>query len=341
MRLTIFLFSLLLSTEIYSQKVEKLQDLSLIQDCNIISMNGDLIRSVPGKMCLFFDDGKFVSADERGIKLYDGHKSILWRMSGHFHHQLALSNDRKKILAFDSGFTEINGKKQRTDRVLIISLDGKILHEQSSLELLKMQKLPFLDWKNSPWLRDETKMEREISHFNSIYEIPDNANNRPGSPFQKGNFIINGLTQGLFIVTPDLKKIVYHAILKTSEKHMVHDVQATKRGNIIYFNNLTAEPTGKNSFSTIHEYDLINDKIVFEFKASPEQMFFNRYCGAIQEIDDDNILFSDKFNGTYIFSRKEKKMISVIRGTHYRDFFPVYNQSTKAQNLSKFLKNFK
>lgn len=341
MRLIYLFFAILSSMPAYSLTQNKLQALNIIQDCNILNMNGDVVRSLPGKMCLFFEDGKFISANEKRMRLYDKNYTALWTIEGHFHHQLALSNDKKRILAFDSGKIDIKGKNKRTDRILVISMEGKILHEQSSDALLKMQKLPYFDWLNSPWLKQETNTEREISHFNSIYEIPKNANDLPGSPLREGNFIVNGLTHGIFVLSPDLKRIVFHKILNTSVEHFIHDVQVTKRGNIIYFNNITAEPTQKNLYSTIQEYDLLKQGVVFEFKASPEAMFFSRYCGAIQELDDDHILFSDKFNGTYIYSRNEKKMFSTIRGTHFQNRLPVYNQSTKAQDLSLFLKNFK
>lgn len=338
MRLMILFFTLLSSFSLLADAPAKLQKYSLVQDCTILDISGKVKRVFPGKMCLFLDDGRFVSANENFIRLYGKKKEPLWTLPGHYHHQLALSLDKKKILAIASSYLTIKGEKIREDLFQVISLEGKILAEERTSKILTDAKLPFLFWVNSPWLVQETSTKKEISHFNSFYEIP--ANESGLSYLQQGNFVINGLSHGIFVLTSDLKKTLHHEILPTSINHFVHDVQVTKEGNIIYFNNFSKEGgEDLNSFSTIHEYDLKKKQTVFEFKANPETTFFSRYCGSVQELDDGLLLFSDKFNGTWIYSRNDKKLLLTIRGTHFQNKLPVYNQTTKGFDLSAFFKN--
>lgn len=324
----LFTFILLLSfRNVYSQH--------LVQDCTILDMDGKIIKVLPGKMCLFLDNGSFVSGDAEGLSLYDKNKKVLWDIRGHFHHQLAFSPDKKRILAISSDKNRLNGKDIRTDKFMVISVDGRVLHELKSESLIEWTKQKWHNWDNSPWLRVETHTDKEISHFNSIYEIPENAGKEILKP---GHYIINGLSHGIFILTPDLKKLTYHKIFPHSNDHFIHDVQVTKHGTMIYFNNIASPSDMVDTYSAIQEFDPSTNKVTFEYTSQPKNFFFSRYCGSVQELNDDKILFSDKFNGTFIYSRKSKALIKTLRGTHFQNKLPVFVQHIKAYDLSGFLK---
>lgn len=337
LRLKLAILLLMFSaSETYAVAYKDLLKYHIVQDCNILNMNGDLLKVFPGKMCLFFDDGSFVSATTKGMRLFGKDDSVVWEFPGYFHHQLALSPDKKRIFALSSDVAVVKGNKIRVDKILVISVDGKVLHELNSDVLLGMTKQDSLNWDNMPWVIEDTKTKTEMSHFNSLYEIPKIKSSKHPA-FKEGNLILNGLSHGTYVMSPDLKKVLFHSRFNTSLDHRTHDAQVTENGNVIFFNNISSDSPRHNAFSSIQEFDPFKKEVVFEFTAQPKAMFYSLICGSVQEFGDDLILFSDRFNGTYIYSRKEKWMYATIRETHNRNNLSVSNQYTKAYDLSKFL----
>lgn len=304
-----------------------LKEYSLVNACNIFSLEGELKKSFPGQFCQFFDDGTYLSA-ESNMKLLDSRNEVKWQIDGPFHHQVNLSNDKKRILALASLY-EPKGKELRYDRFLVLDLDGKILHEQNSLELLKLIKLKY------------QYSDQEVSHFNSFYEIPEITNKKVPSFIKAGNYILNSYRLGVFVLSPDLSKVLFHKMLDQSEEHQIHDVQILTNGNLIYFNNVTKNKMNNNDYSSIQEINLNNFKVEFEYTAKPKQMFFSRHCGGVQVLDEDTLLFSHMLTGTYIYSKQSNSVITNIYQTHFvnKRFYP--SQQVKAVNLKRFLSFWK
>jgi hypothetical protein len=55
-----------------------------------------------------------------------------------------------------------------------------------------------------------------------------------------------------------------------------------------------------------------NNKIIFKFKSNPESTFYSWYCGGVQKLDEDTVLFSHLLTGTYLYSIKQKKIIDYL-----------------------------
>ena len=56
-------------------------------------------KNFPGALCLFFDDGSFISANEKSIRKFAPSRAIAWEVPASFHHMISLSTDRKRVLA--------------------------------------------------------------------------------------------------------------------------------------------------------------------------------------------------------------------------------------------------
>lgn len=339
MKVVFFLSAMLFTFHAAALTSAQLKEMHLIQGCSILDTKGSMLANLPGRICLFFPNGNFVSASDRAMRLFTSDNQLVWEIKGHFHHQVNFSNDRQRILALTSQTIIRNDKPTRIDKFIVVSLAGEILFEQTSDVLLQEVNEKFLELPLTPWVTEATGAREEISHMNSFYEIPKLSGQPRHPAIQTGNYIINGYVQGLFIMSPDLKKVLHHSLLPTSLWHHTHDLQVTKNGNILFFNNITSESKGAHTFSAIQEYDILKKKLVFDFTASPKAMFYSKACGGVQELDDDHILFSDNYNGTFIYSRSQKEMVASYRHTHFLNGAFTPNQQVKAEDLTLFLKS--
>ncbi len=331
------------------------KELHLTNGCRIYTMTGKQLRSFPGFMCLFFDNGNFISASETHIRLINKNSEVVWEVPGSFHHQMNLSNDGQRIMTLDSVIVETPKGKMRADVPTIISLDGKVLYRVSAEEIMKQTKQLSLDFYLNPELVRKFGVHQEISHFNSIYEIPKITARNVPAYIKEGNIIVNGLSLGIHILSPDMKTVLHQTRFPSSDYHWVHDVKVKENGNYLFYNNMDAEPSRNRgafpttkllSGSTIENYSSSVQEItpalknVFTFNASPKSMFFSRICGNVQEIDQDMMLFTHNLNGTFIYSKKQKTIVATIPGTHADGERIIASQEVWARPLSQFLSHW-
>lgn len=334
MKMSIGLFFLVLSLFGHARGLEKFWNNQLVSGCYVLSMKDNLISNFPGKFCVFFDDGSFVSASDTHLRFITKDNEVKWEIPGYFHHQLNLSIDGTKILALGSRTFPIkNNGMFRSDRIMIIDLAGKILHEVDSEQVLKETGVRWLTWETTPAFREITGAGIEMSHFNSFYEIPRN----PNPAFRSGDFIVNGHSQGMFVISSDFKTYKQLPPLRIAYSHNTHDVQVNSRGNLLVFVNRHTVRLLENSFSTVNEYDPRTQKSVFEFSATPRELFYSEFCGGVQALDEQHLLISDQLAGTYVYSLKQKKILSAIRKAHKLNDTPNQVQQVKSVDLSKFL----
>jgi len=318
----------------YGRGLEKFWNHQLVTGCTVLDFNDTILAQLPGKFCAFFDDGSFVSASDTHLRFITKDNEVKWEIPGHFHHQLNLSIDKTKILALGSRIFPVKSNGSfRSDRLMVVDLAGKILHEADSEEVLKTTGIRWLAWEMTQAFREITGAGIEMSHFNSFYEIPKN----PNPAFKAGGYIVNGHSQGSFIFSPDLQSVTLAPPLRIAFLNNSHDVQVTERGNLLLFVNKHRDGRHENPFSTVNEVDPRTQKSVFEFSATPKELFYSEYCGGVQELDGDHVLISDQLTGTFVYATKRKKILSAVRKTHKLNNTPGQAQQVKLFDLGKFL----
>lgn len=298
-------------------------------------------RVFPGDMCLFFDDGTFISATLTEIRKYNKDKTISWERPGLYHHQINFSHDKKRILALGSEVIIRNTIPERDDLFLVIDVDsGNVLHEKKSEQLLSEAKLAPLALTKYPMLK-QLGVQRETSHFNSISEVPENSGNK--TPYLKpGTIVVNSKSLGIFFLSPDLKTLLHQIkLLSVSRDHSVHDVQVTKSGEIIFFNNRANDDRVPYPFSAIQKYDPVKKKITFNFSPEPKAFFFSPVRGGVQQINDDLIFFSHVTNGGYLYSTKKKTVEKTVPLLPNDIGNIQKSQQLRLVDVTKFLENSK
>jgi hypothetical protein len=293
--------------------------LKFVEGCRIFDWQGRTLGQYPGNFCHFLADGSFISADYQSLKFFTKENQIKWEIPGGFHHQLKVSPDGQRILALGSTILVKEGVKYRADKFYVITVMGKILHEQTADVVFAQAKIPWIGWHAPRWAQDkEASLKNEMSHFNSIYEIPPMKSDKSITLFSAGDIIINSLIAGGFVLSADLKTVKHMIKLNEfSHNHSVHDLQVLSNGHLLYFNNNSGNSDSENAYSTIDELDFAKKRLVFEFSSKPREMFHSRFAGGVTALDDDQLLFSGEMNGLYIYSRRHKKIISSSSAAHH------------------------
>jgi hypothetical protein len=318
--------------------IPELKNKLFVVACDIYDLHGRVIKNFPGSYCKFLDDGTFISATERSMRRISSDRGVLWEVQGHFHHAFNISLDGKKVLALGSEPVKRGTETLRGGTFLVISVeDGKEIYRQSASLLLDKYGLKPLGWADSRNFAPQQGIKNEMTHFNSIYEIGEVKRSDAPAYLRKGNYVVNGLEHGAFILSSDLKEFLFHFQNPFSFRHYVHDVQVRENGNFLMFTNRHHNNTHFNKGSAIQEVDVVNNLLVFDFLSDPPSVFFSECCGGVQELSQDALLFSDNQNGAYIFSRRQRKLLRTLRSLHHRDGHQLRVQDVKAQDLRRFL----
>lgn len=293
----------------------------------------------PGNECLFFSDGSFVSADHKALRMFSPRKEVVWTIPGHFHHHLNYSHDRERILALSSDLANVNGKTIRNDALLVVSRSGALISRVELLPFLrKAGKIP-MNWPVNFGLAG-IKADMETSHFNSVHEIPENASEKKIPWMRRGNIILNSLTLGFFVFSPDFKTLIHHQTFPMSQSHTVHDVQATVDGSLLFFNNSVHSNEKGSPFSAVQKVDPATSRVVWSFSASPKEVFYSPFCGSAQELKDA-YFFSHALTGGFLFSKKDHKVIAAYpkRPGNPQRIDPVFQM--KLVDVEDFFRNSK
>ncbi len=115
------------------------------------------------------------------------------------------------------------------------------------------------------------KADIETSHFNSIYEIPENKGGKKSRFLKAGNLIVNSTGIGIFILSPDLSEVLYEKSYSHSLRNEIHDVQVTPDGLFLIFNNTVNDPLTSYKYSAIQKFDPVSEKLIFDYPNGPDR----------------------------------------------------------------------
>ncbi len=288
-------------------RAENLDEYSFQSACVIHNLKGDIVKEIPGDICIFMDDGSYISASGTSLRSISADSSLQWFLEIPVHHQINLSHDKKRILVLSSEFLTREGVKTRDDRFLIVSLDGKILHDNTIGELLPSKELLQLPITNSFSIWKDFKTES--SHFNSIFEIQEIPLRKDAPWLAPGNIIVNSVRLGVLVLTPDLKQVLHRFTYPRSYDHQVHDVQILPTGNLLLFNNSTKAWSEEMEFSSIDEVDPVTFDLRYTMNSTPEAHFFSASRSGAHAVNEDLLVISLEWQGVYVVSRKTGKFI--------------------------------
>lgn len=276
-----------------------------------------MVFQTNGTLCEFLDDGKILVSQQfdQKLMLLDANDTVLWQSNDYVHHDLKLMNMQTEFLAITSEIIDYKNTKVRSDCFSRRNLQNKILHEWClSKNIKKMEELGFdltpRIRKNSSYTL-KISIDKEISHANSIYEIPKNALEKTHEAFKAGNYLLHIFmpSMALIIVDREMKNILWTKNLGQLEINnqkmtlITHDNQVLEDGYILSYLNLMLEyhphvkPNITNEMgSKIIKWHPLNNDIQVLYAPSNSQDFKSLVLGTVEQVRSDQFLFTDITN---------------------------------------------
>lgn len=215
--------------------------------CQVYDLNLTLLHDYGGSRCLFNEDGSYVRSGPKNdiFEKISPLGEIIWRRKISTHHHMSISIDKKRLLVVADDLHKEDWCNVRYDKLLILDhKTGKTLYEWS---LFKNRRDFFKNYSYRlfHWLPPSYKLGGsdtdlgehkacEFTHFNAIYEIPENAASEKVPALQPGNIISTAQGHGFFVFTKDLKKIIWRLELPESKGALVLSALALPDGDILF-----------------------------------------------------------------------------------------------------------
>ena len=336
------LFSLLISSSSFAEELIQVK-------CSLFDLKGNLVYRWPnaGEMCLFLNDGSVVAADFDQMKKVDSKGNVKWEVKGFFHHQMKLSENQKTIYILSAKINDLFDGKVRMDTVEAIDLEsGKKVAELELFDFLRQLAVdPSLSLHRGFFQKSLFAYDYDLTHANSIFELPENKLSKTNSAFKKGNWLINiGMLRHFIIVDKDMKKLLW----KKSWYHDyfdVHDVQLNENGELLAYINGVDSPMGKQT--VVHHIDpLVEYPQAITKNFIPlvgGKSFFQHFVGGVQEMPSGDILLSvvtpDKGFELALFNDKREIKMKFVPLFNLKGQIGVPFQEGRIRDIGQFLKN--
>lgn len=318
--------------------------------CSIFDKDGSLIKSFPGYLCLFQDDGSRVELDENTLRYLNPKNIQTWKINGAFHHDLKIDQNKKDLLVLSETSHEILGCKTRFDSIKIYDLyTGKIKKTVDFYDFYKQIKIEkdYSYVNKASFRKLEGKFDCSTTHVNSFFQIPKNALEEKNSAFKAGNWIVHFGWSGLLLIFDrDFKKLVWQKNVGINDIYY-HNVQVLNDGRIILYVNDFINKF-KKRVTALAEIDLTKDKKdeikVVELKVDGKN-FYQKSLGGVQYLaSGEKVASLETESDGFQVGFLDKNFNIVKRLT----LFPYENskkgqafQQARLLDLDKFFKNYK
>lgn len=292
--------------------------------CKIYNRNGHIVDQRNNWIfCDFLSDGKLLATNpyKGQVSLFDKNNTVLWTSDEYIHHDLKFTPDKLYWVGLLSEIIKNKKNEYRSDCAIKRDLMNNHIGRWCVSEHLT--ELSALGFKLTPTFVINTflgqKFTHEITHANSIYEIPDNPSSSKNPAFSKGNYIINfyGDSHLVVILDKNLEKILWYQDASNltldgkTYKTDLHDVQVLENGHILLFANRMYlktkprldkvfmsnfqinlgllyfyKPYREQLFSALIEYDPIDDKIIWMYTDDPKDSFYSETNGTVTKLEN-------------------------------------------------------
>ena len=319
--------------------------LDLMTRSIIVDMNGKVLKKMPIGFPNLLADGSVVGAMEKGANLIkvDADMDIEWKTSATPHHEVTVGEDGAVYLLSKEDH-EFMGVTTQFDIIKKYSAQGKLVYKWclydhlkefmfiiSQSAYLRNLKVPYDEAKGVetyiaqdpsyfflPTFQADTlnrKCRYELSHFNSIQELPENEVSKTIPAFKKGNLLLSFNPYSCYgVLNVSNNHIEWVGYLP--ERTTLHTPVLTPNGTILVYQNSTEknawvnkldrpcldrllkknpaqnaadEPIDRNWLS-INEYDPLNNHLVWEYTASPKESLRAGGLGNAQRLANGNTL---------------------------------------------------
>lgn len=291
------------------------------------------------------------------MALIDNQGEDIWRLPKAAHHNPVLSADQKRLLLLTQDYADQGGQIFRYDNIEVRELDtGKLLHSWSSRdhfsELARRSGHPLLVHADPNGLAQitghpEGVVIHEYTHMNAIEEIPANESCRKEAALCPPNYIAYAIGPGLGLVFgPELNNILWSIHLGNT-----HDLQLLPNGNILYYDNDSAEFRDGPSppYVSLVERNPLTKAVRWKFSEALDAPGSSMSLGGVQFLDENSFLYSGYHTNSHgqqsgyarIVDRGGKLVREVLLPVEQSTLLPIVPARVKRNDLGRFLRENK
>lgn len=323
--------------------------------CAILDENSHIVRLFNGSLCIFLNNGDFISSNlKENIRYFDKTGHLIWESDKPALHQLKLSNAGKNFLAITSETKKINGRNIRADVFSVRDFQNKILKSWSTFDnYKKLQLLDLSYFKNCKddcywptlWLSPtEASDVLELTHANSFQEISIKEEIFGSNIWKAGNYLIYlyGPLSVALVLDSDLKNILWSYDFKKIDRIHLHDLQLIAGAKLLVFFNSNIDAQTKTEYSSLEILDLAAMQTTWKYAGRPPEKFFSKLKGSVQILDNSDLLYSvDSEWGVagYIINTSGVEIYRIGSSSKSKSREQRAAQDIKQVDLSEFLKN--
>ena len=278
----------------------------LAADCRLFNTSGKMITTFPGKQCHFLDDGTVLSLAKTFLSRLGPDGKKLWQVDlKSFETTFTFAERNKFILVTSSRNAELPFDP-RVFIFQIYDLEGNLKESINSAHLFGTDK---------------------------IVNVSDFGEGNDGKLF------INLFRDGVYILSPDLKKVLKKIRFEGTDNHQVKNVHMTDEGSFLYLHMPRKKPKQETPVVTLEEYFPERKKISLRYPPRPSPSFYFPYGGSLS-LTDQYYVINHPLSGTYIVSRLTGEIKNYIIETHQTDLFRPPH-SVRLLSRDKFFKGWK
>ncbi len=279
----------------------------------LMDMNGNVLRHFPVGYPNLLPDGTIIGKVDSFLVKLDADLNIIWKVPVPIHHEVKVSESGNiYLLSYD--VHEFLNKQVRFDVVREYSPEGKLIFKWSTYDHLEefvsiiskakcnlnlatpycMAKggaLQYISQAPDRFLAEDSDTTQhpdakfELSHFNSIYELPENKIAERIPAFRKGNLLLSFNPYSCYgILDTTSGKIEWVGYLP--EATTLHTPKLTPQGTILVFQNCTRG----RLWTSINEYDPLTGNMVWEWTAQPKESLCAIVLGDVERLPNRNTL---------------------------------------------------
>ncbi len=302
--------------EIYNKALAQ-DGITLVNGCILMDMEGNRLKDFPGVLCQYFENGDIISGVDGNILfLFNKDLSPIWRKElpqkfEGVHHEINITSDstflflsseiknripyKHRPLAVTSMYSGLNFGKDsmRYDVICEMNTKGDVIFKWSAYdyfyELMKVAEKN----RNAAYLDTFTWFVPELTHFNSLQELPDNPLQKSHPEFAKGNILVSDIAYKFIgIIDRKTLKFVWSFFQPTMGKGQ-HAARMLPNGNILFFVNEVHSKTNTGiKYSKVVELNPVTKKYVWEYIATPPESFYSEFDGNVQRLTNGNTLIT-------------------------------------------------
>lgn len=311
----------------------------ILIDHTIYDSDFNILRKLPvHDMSLIYADGSIISiGPDFSFKLNSLGESV-WQINGHRHHMVSKAGT-DYFLTISRQTYAVGTKKLRYDQVEKRRVEtGELIAAFSMLEnfaeFAKISGATYFTL-SLPELSPQDPLSAvyvgELSHLNSVIEIPERFRNRFGGGYYLVNEPINRVC---FALDENLKKVVWHInpTALIARGGFSHECRVSNDGNVLIFHNASDNDDSNRFFAS---FLLLrpDGTLIRKFPNKDQQRFAAQMGGGIRELSDG-----------YLMSATDGEILNIVKVSALGvvDSFKTLKQNSlyfEIGDFSEFLKS--